>query len=65
VGAENIELPHGYQVGMVICMTDMMSEFPSSCKFDVIWGVPTEYFNNNRHGYGASFGKEVEVTISE
>jgi predicted metal-dependent peptidase len=63
-GAEGIELPKGYKVGMVVCMTDMMSEFPQSCKYDVIWGVPSQYFHSkNRWGNGAPFGKEVEVTV--
>ena len=65
IGVEKIELPKGYQVGMVICLTDMCSEFPPSSKHDVIWGVPSEYFHNKdgRYGGAAKFGREIEVTI--
>jgi predicted metal-dependent peptidase len=65
VGAEKIELPKGYKVGMVVCMTDMCSEFPPDCQYEVVWGVPSEYFHNtdNRYGAAAKFGREVEVTI--
>jgi len=65
VGAEGVTLPKGYQVGMVVCLTDMMSEFPNSCSYPVIWGIPSEYFHSgDRHGYDANFGTKVEVNIN-
>jgi len=65
VGVEGTQLPKGYVVGMVICLTDMCSEFPPSSKHEVIWGVPSEYFHNKDSRYGArvNFGREIEVTI--
>jgi predicted metal-dependent peptidase len=65
VGQEGIELPKGYQVGMVICLSDMMSEFPDSCQYETVWGVPSKYYHRNReNGWGkVNFGREIEVTI--
>jgi predicted metal-dependent peptidase len=63
-GAEGIELPKGYTVGMVVCLTDMMSEFPPDCNYETVWGIPSEYFHtDSRYGCRAKFGREVEVTI--
>jgi hypothetical protein len=64
MGAEGIQLPKGYTVGMVVCLTDMMSNFPESYNGEVVWGVPSEYFHRRSEYYrGAPFGREIEITI--
>jgi predicted metal-dependent peptidase len=72
IGNEKIELPHGYKVGMVICFTDLCSEFPAKCKHSVIWAVPENLFDVAKRavgqlvGYGGpKFGKQIKVEITQ
>lgn len=64
-GYNGFKLPPGLDVGMVICFTDLMSQFPEETpKWPVIWGVPSEYYHEeNRYGFEPPFGRKVEVTV--
>jgi predicted metal-dependent peptidase len=59
--AKGFKLPHGFDVGMIICFTDLATEFPASPpKWPVIWGVPSQY----RHAK-SPWGKQVEVILQK
>lgn len=57
--ARGFKLPRAFEVGMIICFTDLATEFPANApKWPVIWGVPSEYKEAN-----APWGKKVEVIL--
>lgn len=53
------ELPPGFEVGMIISFTDLMTSFPEEKpKWPVIWGVPPEYKEGK-----VPWGKKIEVVL--
>lgn len=57
--AKGFKLPPAFDVGMIICFTDLATEFPKhQPKWPVIWGVPSEYKEAN-----APWGRKVEVIL--
>lgn len=57
--AKGFKLPAGFDVGMIICFTDLCTEFPKhQPKWPVIWGVPSEYKQAT-----CPWGKKVEVVL--
>jgi len=56
---KKFQLPKGFDVGMIICFTDLATEFPANPpKWPVIWGVPSQY----KHAK-SPWGKQVEVIL--
>jgi len=65
-GFNGLQLPKGFDPGMVCYMTDMMSQFPEERpKHETLWGIPSQYYKeDNDWTVDPGYGRKVEIKIA-